>query len=117
MNFLKQTFDPCTSVAKKIVSSPLRSLLRSMRLEEGQVALDLPGRHGVVIIPPLLGLELDERLLELRPEHIVHERVRVEGLDGLEQRPRERLHTELCQLSVVEQVHVLRERLARIELV
>src|SRR4051794_22172317 len=60
------------------------------RLEEVEVSVVFPLRDGVVVVPPLAGLELDERRLQLRPEHVCRKRVGVERLHRLEQRPRER---------------------------
>src|SRR3954453_13551510 len=108
MNFLKQTVEPWTSVQKKTrvfpPSPPPPFFLRPKRLigrarsEESQVAVGLPGGDLVVVLPPLALLELAVRRLELRTEDLLAQGIRVERLDGLEQRPRQPADLHLPQL-------------------
>src|SRR5260221_6416017 len=75
----------------------------------------LPLRDGVVVEPPLAGLQLDEGGLEVRAEHFARERIAVERLHGLEQSAREGRYTQFAQLLVTLVVHVERDRVARVE--
>src|SRR5215207_5392463 len=127
MNFLKQTVEPWTSVQKKIRVAwpplppgcsflrPKRPIARA-RSEERQVALDLPRRDLVVVLPPLALLELAVRGLQLGPEDLLAERVRVERLDRLEQGARQPAHLHLADPLGRLDVHVQRDRIPRVEL-
>src|SRR5438270_7246275 len=115
MNFLKQTSEPCRSVQKNTRVPPVdERFLRPKGIaagsEEGEIAVELPLRYGVVVIPPLRLLELDIGLLERRSHHQLAQRVGIESLDRFEQRAREGRYAHRTQLGVGLQVHVVGDR-------
>src|SRR5579875_3890314 len=78
-----------------------------MALDDGEVAVQLPGGHLDAILIPLLALRLNEALVEVLAQRLLDDRVPLQRFDGLVERSGKGGNPALAAPLLIEVVEVL----------